>query len=45
MIKYYQMHTKIEAAHLQCVNNHYTKFEYKGLKIVGSYRLPKSVTI
>ena len=22
---------KIEGAHLQCVNNHYAKFEYKGL--------------
>ena len=26
---------KIGAAHLQCVNNHYAKFEYKGLKTVG----------
>ena len=22
-------------AHLQCVNNHYAKFEYKRMKIVG----------
>ena len=22
-------------AHLQCVNNHYAKFEYKGMKTVG----------
>ena len=26
---------KIEGAHLQCVNNHYAKFEYKGMKTVG----------
>ena len=23
------------SAHLQCVNNHYAKFEYKGTKTVG----------
>ena len=22
-------------AHLQCMNNHYAKFEYKGMKTVG----------
>ena len=26
---------KIEGAHLQCVNNQYAKFEYKGMKSVG----------
>ena len=26
---------QIGGAHLQCVNNHYTKFEYKGLKTFG----------
>ena len=26
---------KIGGAHLQCVNNHYAKFEYKGLNTVG----------
>ena len=26
---------KIGGAHLQCVNNHYTKFEYKGIKTLG----------
>ena len=26
---------KIEGAHLQCMNNHYAKFEYKGMKTVG----------
>ena len=25
------MCTNIEGAHLQCVNNHYAKFEYKGM--------------
>ena len=25
---------KIRDAHLQCVNNHYAKFEYKGMKSV-----------
>ena len=25
---------KIGGAHLQCVNNHYTKFEYKGMKTI-----------
>ena len=27
---------KIEGAHLQCVNNHYAKFEYKGMNTVAS---------
>ena len=26
---------KIDGAHLQCVCNHYAKFEYKGMKTVG----------
>ena len=26
---------EIGGAHLQCMNNHYTKFEYKGMKTVG----------
>ena len=26
---------KIRGAHLQCVNNHYAKFEYKGMNTVG----------
>ena len=26
---------KIEGAHLQCVNNHNVKFEYKGMQTVG----------
>ena len=26
---------KIRGAHLQCVNNHYAKFEYKGMNAVG----------
>ena len=26
---------KIECTHLQCVNNHYAKFEYNGMKTVG----------
>ena len=26
---------KIDGAHLQCVNNHYAKFEYKKMKTVG----------
>ena len=25
---------KINGAHLQCVNNHYAKFEYKGIKTI-----------
>ena len=30
----YQMH-KIEGAHPKCVDNHYAKFEYKGIKTGG----------
>ena len=26
---------KVGRAHLQCVNNHYAKFEHKGMKTVG----------
>ena len=26
---------KIGGAHFQCENNHYAKFEYKGMKTVG----------
>ena len=26
---------KLVGVHLQCVNNHYTKFEYKGMKTFG----------
>ena len=26
---------KIEGTHLQCVNNHYAKFEYIGMNTVG----------
>ena len=36
---------KIGGAYLYCVNNHYAKFEYKGMKTVGSYRLHKLNTI
>ena len=35
---------KIRGAHLQCVNNHFAKFEYKGMKTIGSYRLHKPDT-
>ena len=27
--------SQIGGAHLQCVNNHYAKFEYKGIKTFG----------
>ena len=27
--------TCVAGAHLQCVNNHYAKFEYKGMKFVS----------
>ena len=30
-----EMCTKIKSAHLQCVNIHYEKFEYKGMITVG----------
>ena len=32
--KYLSNLHKIRAAHLQCVDNHYAKFEYKGMKSV-----------
>ena len=37
---------KMVVANLQCVNNHYAKFEYKGMNTVGvtdytNYALPK----
>ena len=32
--KYFSNEHKIRDAHLQCVNNHYAKFEYKGMKSV-----------
>ena len=35
MRKYLSNMHKIDGAHLQCVNKHYTKFEYKGLKSFG----------
>ena len=36
MRKHFSNVHKIAAAHLQCVNNHYPKFEYKGMEIVGN---------
>ena len=33
--KYLSYVHKVGGAHLQCVNNHYAKFEYKGMKTVG----------
>ena len=35
MINYLSNVHKKGGAHLQCANNHYEKFEYKGMKIVG----------
>ena len=32
---------KIEGANLQCVDNYYAKFEYKGINSLGSSRLLK----
>ena len=32
---------QIDGAHLQCVNNHYTKFEYKGMQTFGGTDYPK----
>ena len=32
---------QIGGAHLKCVNNHYAKFEYKGMNTVGVKRLHK----
>ena len=44
-VQHSQIYNKIllnvGGAHLQCVNNHYAKFECKGMKTVGSYRLHK----
>ena len=34
MWKYLSNVHKIEGAYLQCVNNHYAKFEYKGMKTI-----------
>ena len=34
MRKYLSNVPKIRGTHLQCVNNHYAKFEYKGMKSV-----------
>ena len=34
---------KIDGAHLQCMNNHHAKFEYKGIKTV-EFRLHKPDT-
>ena len=34
MRKYLSNVLKIGDAHLQCVNNHYAKFEYKGMKTI-----------
>ena len=34
-IKYLSNVHKMEGAHIQCVNNHYAKFEYKGMITVG----------
>ena len=41
MKKYFSNVHKIRGAHLQCMDNHLAKFEYKGMKTVGSYRLHK----
>ena len=35
MRKYLSNVHKKGGAHLQCVNNHYAKFEYKGMNTVG----------
>ena len=34
MLKYLSTVHKIGSAHLQCMNNHYAKFEYKGMKTI-----------
>ena len=34
--KYSRNVHNIGGAHLQCVNNHYAKFEYKGMNTVGA---------
>ena len=36
IIKYYSNLQKIGDAYLQCANNHYAKFEYKGMKTTGA---------
>ena len=43
MRKYLSNVHKIKGAHRQCVNNHYAKFEYKGIKKNTKYypRYPK----
>ena len=33
-LKYLSNVHKIEGAHFQCVNNHYVKFEFKGMKTI-----------
>ena len=47
MRKYLSNVHKIGGAHLQCIDNHLAKFEYKGMKTVGitdyNTRHPKSV--
>ena len=35
MRKYFTNVHKMEGAHVQCVNSHYVKIEYKGIKTVG----------
>ena len=34
LVKYLSNVRKMKGAHLQCVNNHYAKFEYKGMKTI-----------
>ena len=41
MRKYLSNVHKMEGAHLQCMNNHQAKFEYKEMKTFESYRLHK----
>ena len=48
MRKYLSNVHKMVGAHLQCMNNHWAKFEYKGMKTFGvtdytNLRYPKSV--
>ena len=33
---------KIEGAHLQCVNNHCAKFEYKGMRILMELQITQT---
>ena len=35
MRKYFTNVHKMGGVHVQCVNSHYAKFEYKGIKTVG----------